>query len=188
MSNKTCNKCLVSKNVSEFYKHAGCSQGVLYTCKECHKFAVRKRSYEPKRNARIIERSRAFSKRPEQRWKNYFYTVKKKYGLLEEDFIRILDSQNGRCVTCFEKIETVRASGTGRQRLHVDHCHVSDEVRGLLCADCNVALGRVKDSIPILERMIEYLKECQSIGIDHSHFEEKIVVIDDLKFVTPTCG
>ena len=43
--------------------------------------------------------------------------------------------------------------------LYVDHCHDSEEVRGLLCQQCNTLLGMAKDSTDTLASAIEYLKE-----------------------------
>lgn len=40
---------------------------------------------------------------------------------------------------------------------HVDHDHVTDQIRGILCGACNRSLGLVKDSVEILQRMINYL-------------------------------
>jgi hypothetical protein len=40
---------------------------------------------------------------------------------------------------------------------HVDHDHVSGAVRGMLCFNCNQALGNVRDSVQVLERLSAYL-------------------------------
>lgn len=41
---------------------------------------------------------------------------------------------------------------------HVDHCHVTGKVRGLLCHKCNVALGMVQDRVSHLQALISYLE------------------------------
>lgn len=46
-----------------------------------------------------------------------------------------------------------------KQPPHVDHCHISGKVRGLLCGNCNRGLGIFRDSLGILENAKEYLKE-----------------------------
>lgn len=46
-------------------------------------------------------------------------------------------------------------------RMAVDHCHVSDKVRGLLCPRCNTVLGSCEDDVELLLAMIEYLKRHQ---------------------------
>ncbi|MGG8695749.1 endonuclease domain-containing protein [Streptomyces lividans] len=40
---------------------------------------------------------------------------------------------------------------------NVDHCHARGHHRGLLCMDCNIAPGKVKDNADTLSRMIDYL-------------------------------
>ena len=43
--------------------------------------------------------------------------------------------------------------------LHFDHCHKTTIFRGFLCQQCNVALGLARESIQVLQGLIEYLKE-----------------------------
>jgi len=64
------------------------------------------------------------------------------------------ESQNNLCAICGSPPPKGR-------RLHLDHCHETGQVRGLLCHHCNVALGFVKDDISILESAIEYLTKTQ---------------------------
>ncbi len=53
-----------------------------------------------------------------------------------------------------------RSPAKGRRakgRICVDHCHKTGKIRGWLCDDCNIALGRVDDRIDILKNLIKYL-------------------------------
>lgn len=45
-----------------------------------------------------------------------------------------------------------------RSDLHLDHCHASGKVRGVLCRSCNLALGYTNDNPITLEKLIAYLK------------------------------
>lgn len=77
--------------------------------------------------------------------------LKKMYNLTLEEYHTLSLDQNHVCKICGE-IEPYNTS------LAVDHCHTTGEVRGLLCSNCNRALGFMKDSIEILQSAIKYLK------------------------------
>lgn len=71
-----------------------------------------------------------------------------RYGLTPAEYDRMLAKQGGRCAAC----------GTESDRLQVDHCHESGKVRGILCPNCNSALGHAQDDIDRLQRLISYLR------------------------------
>lgn len=75
--------------------------------------------------------------------------VESKYGLTEADYLAKIVEQGNVCAICSKKDET--------KVLCVDHDHVTGEVRGLLCGNCNVGLGNFRDSPKILESAIAYL-------------------------------
>lgn len=56
--------------------------------------------------------------------------------------------QNFRCAICKRKVP-----------LCIDHNHDTGETRGLLCDQCNLAIGLFKDSIENLRAAIEYLDQ-----------------------------
>lgn len=70
------------------------------------------------------------------------------YGLSRADYNRMLEKQHGRCATCEEE-----------KTLFIDHDHKTGVVRGLLCQDCNCALGFAKDDVVTLTRLIAYLEK-----------------------------
>ena len=67
------------------------------------------------------------------------------------------DQQGGVCAVC-EQPETGK-NQFGTVSLAIDHDHDTGEIRKLLCMRCNRSLGLLRDSIQVLERMIDYLKE-----------------------------
>ena len=77
----------------------------------------------------------------------------KHYRIREHDYAAMFDKQSGNCDVC----KTNQAELT--RRLSVDHCHTSGEIRGLLCDNCNPAVGFVKESIERCEQLIAYLKK-----------------------------
>ncbi len=72
------------------------------------------------------------------------------YGLTHERFLVLLESQKFKCAIC--KINITE------ETLHVDHDHETNEVRGLLCQNCNFGLGRFKDDPHILYNAQKYLR------------------------------
>lgn len=84
------------------------------------------------------------------RMRAYHYT--RKFGMTAEDFDRMLAEQDGRCAIC----------GTdtpgGRGEFCIDHCHVSGEVRGILCSRCNTGLGQFQDDPARLLAAVKYLE------------------------------
>lgn len=77
--------------------------------------------------------------------------LKHRYGLLAEDFVRMLRKQNIRCAICDVEFRP-------DQKPHVDHSHNCGTVRGLLCNNCNIGLGHFIDSPEILRRAADYLE------------------------------
>jgi len=66
--------------------------------------------------------------------------LKREYGITQEYYIYLENIQKRRCAIC----------GTIPKRLHVDHCHETDQVRGLLCGSCNRGIGMFKDNPAIV--------------------------------------
>lgn len=69
---------------------------------------------------------------------------KRKYRISLADYANMLTSQAGKCAACGDP-PTGKGTHGGVPVLAVDHDHVTGEVRGLLCANCNKALGYLKD-------------------------------------------
>jgi hypothetical protein len=74
----------------------------------------------------------------------------KKFGINFDQFDQMLKDHNEVCAVCGNKDRNGRA-------LAVDHCHTTNKIRGLLCTDCNTALGLLKDSKELLTSALKYL-------------------------------
>lgn len=75
------------------------------------------------------------------------------FKLLLVDWMKLFDFQKGLCAICGNKL--IKAN--------TDHCHsdltgIAGEVRGLLCARCNRALGRFGDRLDLLQAAVRYLQ------------------------------
>lgn len=104
----------------------------------------------------MAEVTRASRERDPERWKVYHWnsTIRGKYGLEPEEYDRILEEQEKRCVICGSKTASSRTN-----RLHVDHDRVTGKVRGLLCTNCNNGIGRFKDNPFFLMKAAHYLSD-----------------------------
>ena len=61
--------------------------------------------------------------------------LKYEYGITLDDYNKMFNEQEGKCAIC------QRHQNELKKILYVDHDHKTGEVRGLLCKNCNVALG-----------------------------------------------
>lgn len=69
------------------------------------------------------------------------------YGLTERDVERILQDQESVCPICQKPIGTP----------NVDHNPITNKVRGVLCWDCNIGLGKFNHNTGRLIRAATYL-------------------------------
>jgi hypothetical protein len=78
--------------------------------------------------------------------------LKKRFGITIDDYEAMLKAQGGVCAVC-------GGPPSGKyKRLHVDHDHLTDEIRALLCHHCNIALGLAEDDPRLLRLMADYLE------------------------------
>ena len=85
----------------------------------------------------------------------------KKYQISLQEVSQLLTNQNGRCAICgFSSMENPNLFPL------VDHCHATGKVRGLLCLNCNQALGKFKDNPEVLRAAADYLESNGSSGAD----------------------
>ena len=130
---KKCTKCGEVKPLNSFYIHSKETGIYRNDCKDCSKKRTAKNTMSPE----------------------YFREnhLKKTYGITLEQYDKMLEEQDNGCAIC----GTEESGGKGR--FHVDHCHDTGKVRGLLCMPCNVALGGFKDSVLNLASAIQYLEK-----------------------------
>ena len=125
--------CGKEKFATEFYVRNKVTMIRHSSCKECDKIRVKNRHL----------------KNPERTKNN---DLKRNYGITLKEHQQMFDDQNGRCAIC-------KQEGDGRwKKLCVDHDHETGKVRQLLCRNCNMVLGQIRDNINLLEEMVVYLK------------------------------
>ena len=79
--------------------------------------------------------------------------LQKKYGLSPEKFDELLAAQNNRCAVCCKAFNSKRIP-------HVDHCHRTSMVRGILCINCNTAEGML-GSLKTAKNLVKYMEKTE---------------------------
>ena len=131
---KECPKC---KEVFPREKFTGRQSGKMYSyCGECMKAVAREYRKNNPAKWRATKRKT---------------NLKRLFGLTVARYDLMYSHQNGVCAVCGNPEPTGKL-------LAVDHNHVTGVVRGLLCSNCNRALGQFKDSPVILESALNYLR------------------------------
>lgn len=130
-----------------------------YVCRTC--WCERQKRYQAntsdlngQRKVSLKKRQDSWSdeRREQERRKRYDNWLKRKYSIDIDTYDRMLEEQGHTCFIC----KTDEQRGIGG--LHVDHCHKTGKVRKLLCANCNMMLGLVRDDPSILGNAIAYLE------------------------------
>lgn len=145
---------------------------VLETCIDCgveweHSFKRRSQRCAPcrlewrrKGSSRWAKDNRERANARQREWiqrnpaRRRAYSRKALYGLSEDQYAAMLESQAGRCAIC-----GVLAEDAPKGHLFVDHAHSTGIVRGLLCHDCNIGIGQLREDPFRFESAMHYLKE-----------------------------
>lgn len=98
------------------------------------------------RHAAYLRNDGKNAKTPEQRREN---RLKTRYSMTSEQWEALFASQGRVCAICQTE---------SSKRLHVDHCHITGAVRGILCHTCNVGIGQLGDDLETLLQAVAYLR------------------------------
>jgi len=179
---KICNKHgeLNEEQIRKYIRNRRGRSEETIACKLCHR--------ETAGRARNSDRTRANEWEREQRKKfpekykkyeqNYIekhgiekvrkMEVARIHGLTVAEYDALHEKQNGLCEICGKPEKRLSRTKGDKMPLCLDHCHTCKEkghhiIRGLLCHNCNSAMGKLHDNIDILKSMISYLER-------HNHF------------------
>ena len=141
---KKCRDCGEEKPLDEFYNDKQTKDGKHSYCKPCH--SARRRAWDRANPEKAAENKRRNN-------------LKREYDITLEQFDEMLAEQGGCCAAC----GTTEPGGSGT--FHVDHCHDSGEVRGLLCHNCNRGLGFLGDDLDGVMNMVYYLLQADMHGV-----------------------
>lgn len=137
---RVCKTCNEAKPFSEYAPSRTNRLGMQVSCRPCLKVYAaaqhqRRKAADPDRHSR--------------RWRSAY--LRRTYGITLDQYEAQAAAQDGRCAVCRRAEE-----------LLIDHCHDSGRRRELLCNDCNLALGHVRDDPAVLLALVGYLER-------HSH-------------------
>ena len=160
---KRCKHCGDEKPLDDFYGDTAARDGHRPECTACTA-AGRKRWYAENREreiARVKEWQQANAERlnayrrvhnatPERRRKQRDTYYRRTFGISADDVDAMLEAQGGGCAICGERPARLAS-------VHVDHCHDTGRIRGLLCLNCNQGIGKLGEDPERLRRAAEYL-------------------------------
>jgi hypothetical protein len=157
METKICSKCKIEKPIDEFYRAERNSDGKMSQCKTCNYKYVKEYRKRPENVDRIREQNRAIDKRyhsrPEIKMKHAERWHIKEYGISLQDREVIMKEQDGKCAVCGDIL--IKEGN----KTCLDHNHITGKIRGIVCHNCNCALGYIKDNSDIAEAMVRYLQK-----------------------------
>jgi hypothetical protein len=140
---KVCRSCGLARSLSVFPLQKGGRHGRHPLCKPCRAAQERAR-YARDRRAILARMRTDEARRRRLRWRS----LMRKYGLTQHEYEAMVVWQRGACGVCAQRVTA----------LVVDHDHRSEEVRGLLCPRCNLALGGFDDEVARCDRAAAYLE------------------------------
>ncbi len=161
MDTKVCNGCKKSKEINNFrcYERKSrkddskITKDYYHLCDEC-RLLYNKEHYRKNRDKRLLY-IKDYKEKGGEEYLRYARDIKYKinYGIGLKEFEELLDSQNGVCAICSKS----QPEGKRQKYLSIDHNHTTGEIRGLLCTNCNSAIGFLNESIKLLKNTIKYL-------------------------------
>jgi hypothetical protein len=144
---KRCSKCKIEKESSEFAKDNGKKDKLRSICKQCDGERYKQNEEKMKANSKIYYQNN-YKNNPEKRKSK---SLKYNYNMTWEIYNQMLIKQNNKCKICNNEFKNARDT-------HIDHCHTSLKVRGILCNNCNTAIGLFKEDVNNLKNAITYLE------------------------------
>lgn len=149
MNTRICSTCGAEKPVSEFGVNKRSSHKLRRRCNECYTYWIevnlRWATNNPQKAEEVQARFRASGKARA-------FRLRSRYGLDEADYQQLLAQQSGVCAIC-----KADKPGGRYRHFHVDHCHTTKRVRGLLCTNCNRAIGYMGDDPDRMKKAAQYL-------------------------------
>jgi hypothetical protein len=174
-STKRCARCKEEMPCAAFGRHSGRPDGLQDYCKPCARDYAKewdRRKRAERRAWRAVPEGHKFCRgcgqtKPHSEWHRNTAAsdglssrckacraaegraghLMRQYGITEAERDEMISSQMGICSICL-----------AAPAVHVDHCHETGRVRGVLCFNCNSAIGKLGDDPDVIRRAIAYLE------------------------------
>jgi len=174
---KKCCGCKVEKPRSQFYTDNGRKDRKQSWCKKC----IRKwgKEYRKRFEGKIRKYQREYQKKWYQKNKkrlrkafkaNYeknkeAYKIRNKktyfrrYGITYDGAIEVWEKQGKKCLICKKALEIL--GNNNKHGFCIDHDHKTGKFRGILCHNCNSAIGMLQENIELVRATVKYLELTQ---------------------------
>lgn len=140
---RTCSYCGIQKDLEFFVKHK--SGHIGKQCKKCKQDINDKWKKDNPNNAKDI----------------WLRTKFRKLGVDPEVYLKLYHSTE-KCSLCDREIK-------GKTK-NIDHCHLTNTFRGIICRSCNLGIGMLKDSILLINNAIRFLDTTFSLKFDPDNY------------------
>jgi len=87
--------------------------------------------------------------------------LKRTYGIDFDEWVCMFEKAEGKCALCGSN--GFKLNPKSFLTLVVDHDHNTGKIRGMLCHNCNRALGLLHDDTNVLQKAIDYLGSATTI-------------------------
>jgi len=139
------------RTYSEKYKERKKANNKAYREKNKEKIRAYARAYYENNREKLNVKHKAY--REKNRDKKRGGELKRKFGIGLHEYNLILTEQKGKCACCGIHQNELTMN------LAVDHDHDTGLIRGLLCGNCNTAIGKLGDNIEGLMKALNYLEK-----------------------------
>lgn len=163
---KTCSHCGLEKASDSFHSDRRSKDGLTRKCKACtstyqeqyraqnrEMVLAKKRAYRKANREAEAVRHRAWAEKNHKSNVSYHrdWHLLRKYNLSAVEWDAMFEAQGRICAICGDP------KSHSRNGWHTDHCHETNQVRGILCHHCNIALGHIRDSPDLALKLYSYL-------------------------------
>ncbi len=163
---RLCFWCEIDRPLADFYVDKTRTSGLDNVCKPCRRqkrrerWAVNLNGQRDKAAANYARQAESF------RYQQFVQRLRRVYRISDEQYFALLAEQGGRCALCREVEVKIHHNSGAVMRLAIDHdhdCCPSNRrtcgrcIRGLLCYECNLLIGKVTKRPELVKRFSDYL-------------------------------